>query len=90
VTQSRGTALAGWVPSALGVMAVALGPDGRIIATGDSNSSTYLWIAATGSLMRTLYSQEGRSAGVQALAFSPDGRTLAVGNTKGFADLWHA
>src|SRR5262249_47278693 len=69
-----------------GALSVAFSPDGKTLATGDVNGSTYLWGAATGSPMGKL--TDPGTTGVNAVAFSPDGR-LAVGDSNGSVYLWN-
>lgn len=67
------------------VNAVAVSPDGRLLATATQDGTT-LWDTAT--WRRTgppLQSAQGRGEGV---AFSPDGRTLAVTGGEGRVELW--
>jgi WD40 repeat protein len=59
----------------------AFSPDGNLIATAGSVTSTvYLFDAATGVEWRRLESVEGVQA--SCLQFSPDGRSLAVGGSR--------
>jgi WD40 repeat protein/CHAT domain-containing protein len=60
--------------SAQGVPAVAISPDGRLLATGGSDSDVKLWLTESGHLWRNLI---GHGSSIQALAFSPDGQILA-------------
>ncbi|NEM07796.1 TIR domain-containing protein [Geodermatophilus normandii] len=69
--------------------AVALGPDGRTVATGDANGSVRLWDVTDLSRPRAL--GEPLSSGVEpirAIAFAPDGRSLATGSDNVGARLW--
>jgi WD40 repeat protein len=56
--------------------ALALSPDGQIVATGGSDNLIKLWDAYTGAPIRNLV---GHSDDISALAFSPDGEILASG-----------
>jgi Tol biopolymer transport system component len=73
-------------PGGRQVDAVAFSRDGRTLAAGDGDGSTYLWDVATGHPTATL-ADPGSSA-VYAVAFSPDGRTLAAGDGNGSTYLW--
>src|SRR5207302_5451325 len=60
-----------------GVNAVAISPDGKLIAGGGSDGVVYLWDAATGAEVRRL---AGHKREAVSLAFSPKGDVLAVGD----------
>jgi len=57
------------------IHALAISPDGRILAAGGNNQQLRLWRIADGALLQT----QSFDATIDALAFSPDSRTLAVG-----------
>ena len=61
--------------------AVALSPDGRIVAVGGYGRAVRLWDVRTGKLLHAL-----DAGGAGSLEFSRDGRTLAVSNAR--ASLW--
>jgi WD40 repeat protein len=65
--------------------ALALHPDGNVLASGGAGRTIYLWDSAAG---RELAHWEAHDAAVTALAFSPDGRTLASGSEDGTIKLW--
>jgi WD40 repeat protein len=54
-------------------MALALSPDGKLVATGDSDNGVTLWDAAEGKEFVTFPKDV-----VSVLAFSPDGKQLAA------------
>jgi WD40 repeat protein len=55
------------------IRAIALSPDGRTLATGNTDGLIYLWAVADGNLIQTF---EGNGS-IQGLQFSPSGRTVA-------------
>lgn len=63
-----------------GVNALALSPDGRLLATGDSQGRVALWDARTTAPVAELLEHIG--APVQDLRFSPDGTVLAAAITR--------
>ena len=69
------------------VDAVALSPDGRVIATGHGDKTLRLWSAKTG---RPLKVSRGHQGHVNAVAFSPDGKFIATGSSDGTGRLWTA
>lgn len=64
-----------------GVQAVAVSPDGKLVASGGENIR--IWEMAGGKLVRKL------AAPAASLAFSPDGKTLASGGGRSI-HLWDA
>jgi len=68
-----------------GVAAVAVSPDGRLVATGHRDHTARLWSAQTGRQLKVL---EGHVGQVIAVAFSPDGKLLATGSSDGAGRLW--
>ncbi|MFI7135179.1 hypothetical protein ACIBQ1_56660 [Nonomuraea sp. NPDC050153] len=71
------------------VYAVALSPDGRILATGGKDRSVRLWNVADPAQPRPLGEPvTGPADTVYALDFSPDGHILAIGSRDGTIRLW--
>jgi dipeptidyl aminopeptidase/acylaminoacyl peptidase len=68
-----------------GVMAMAVSPDGRMVATGGQDGAVRLWEVASGKQRRAMY---GDKAFVRGAAFSADGRLLATGSSNGTVRLW--
>jgi len=67
------------------VLAVAVSPDGRALASGGEDRMICLWEVPTA---RPLARWEAHDANVTALAFRPDGRTLVSGAADGMLKLW--
>jgi WD40 repeat protein len=70
-----------------GVNGVAFSPDGRLLATADSNGTVELWNLASGKLAAALGADAGSE--VNGVAFSPDGKLLASGYNDGTVRLWN-
>ncbi len=68
------------------VNSVAFSPDGKTLAVGDDDDSTYLWDVANRKLVATLRDPNGLA--VDSIAFSPGGQTLAAGDEDGHTFLW--
>lgn len=78
--------LVSWFDSSVGgIWAVAISPDGKIIASGGSDQPINLWDADTGKLLRTLTEHAGS---VYSVAFSPDGKTFASGGDDHKIRIW--
>jgi RNA polymerase sigma factor (sigma-70 family) len=58
-----------------GATALAMAPDGGLLATADYDGLVRLWDWRTGTVVRDFAADKG----TRALAFSPDGTTLATG-----------
>jgi WD40 repeat protein len=54
--------------------AIALTPNGTLLATGGSDHTVRLWDAAPG---KTLHTLKGHTVAINRLVFTPDGKTLA-------------
>jgi WD40 repeat protein/DNA-binding Lrp family transcriptional regulator len=67
------------------VLAVAMSPDGRMLATGGQDGAVRLWESASGKQRRAMF---GDNAFVRATALSPDGKLLATGSSNGLLRLW--
>jgi WD40 repeat protein len=65
--------------------AVALTPDGKLLAAAGASQTIKLWSLGDGTPPRTL---EGHGGVVYALAISPDGRVLASGSEDKTVKLW--
>ncbi len=65
--------------------AVALSPDGAILATGARDGMVRLWSTTDGTLMKEL---KGHGRDVYSAAFHPDGRSLATGDYGGKILHW--
>ena len=70
------------------VDAVAVSPDGTMIATASFDKTAKLWDAKTGKELRTFGGEKGHTGQVLAVAFSADGGQLATGGADNFARVW--
>ncbi|MCC5598687.1 NB-ARC domain-containing protein [Nostoc favosum] len=68
-----------------GILSVAFSPDGKLLATGDSNGEICLRNTADG---KQILNCKGHTNWVVSLAFNPDGRTLASGSADSTVKLW--
>jgi WD40 repeat protein len=58
------------------VLAIAVSPDGKTVASAGNGSSVHLWEIQTGRMIGRIVTSEKQ---IHCLAFSPDGRRLATG-----------
>ncbi|MFY9553390.1 MAG: caspase family protein, partial [Blastocatellia bacterium] len=68
------------------INALAFSRDGRMLASGGSDSTIKLWDLSSGREVRTL---KGHSGSIAALDFSGDGRFVVSGSDDGSARLWN-
>ena len=69
------------------VRTVTFSPDGKTLASGNSDSTIYLWHVQTRILVKTL---TGHTGTVSSVVFSADGKTLASGSKDNTVRLWDA
>ncbi len=67
------------------IYSVAFSPDGKVLATSDTNGEICLWQVADGKQLLTF---TGHAGWVRSIAFSPDGSTLESGSTDQTVKLW--
>jgi predicted NACHT family NTPase len=67
------------------IYSVAFSPNGKLLATGDSNGVVHLWEAVSGKEILTC---KGHILWVRSVAFSPDGTILASGSNDRTVRLW--
>jgi len=72
--------------SVLPFTALAVSPDGRTLATADTNNDgkVQLWDISTGMVRKSL-----AALGAMSIDFSPDGRTLATGSADDTVRIWN-
>jgi WD40 repeat protein/DNA-binding SARP family transcriptional activator len=74
------------------VQAVALSPDGRLLASADAHSAIVWDLATRSPTGRPIPVTENppliSSPDIAEVALSPDGRTLAIGDNQGRVTLW--
>ncbi|MDE0636983.1 MAG: hypothetical protein OXI43_14190, partial [Candidatus Poribacteria bacterium] len=59
-------------------ISITFSPDGKMLASGNGDSTLRLWDVATGEEKRTL---RGHTGNAFSVAFSPDGKTIASGGS---------
>src|SRR5262249_54688251 len=76
-----------WTPNlhTNSVLAVAVSPDDRLLATGSRALSLRLWHLDTAQLIAELKGHEGA---VTSIDFSPDSRRILAGTSDGKLDIW--
>ncbi|MES4902006.1 MULTISPECIES: XRE family transcriptional regulator [unclassified Streptomyces] len=70
------------------VTAVAFSPDGRVLATGDTDGTVRLWRVSNPHRPRELGALPRLAGPVRTLAVSPDGRLVAAGDEDGAVAVW--
>jgi WD40 repeat protein len=67
------------------VQAVAVSPNGQLVAGGAEDSTIWIWPLAGGQPVTRL---SGHRSFLESIAFSPDGRLLASSSTDGTLIIW--
>lgn len=67
------------------ILAMALSPDGKLLATGGADNNAKVWDIASRKEMAKL---EGHTSHIMALAFNPDGTQLATGGADKELKVW--
>ncbi|MBD2462137.1 serine/threonine protein kinase [Oscillatoria sp. FACHB-1407] len=75
------------------VTAIALNPNGTLLASGSSDKTIRLWSIPQGELLytipgRSLWSNTGHSDRISALGFALDGQTLISGSDDSTIKIW--
>src|SRR5262249_7606612 len=66
------------------VNAVAISPDGKLLATGSADKTIRLWEVASGQRKERI----PHVTGILCLAFAPDGKILVAGDNEGKVTFW--
>jgi WD40 repeat protein/mono/diheme cytochrome c family protein len=82
---SDGTPLRSFTGHTDAVYALAVSPDGKLIATGAYDQKIRLWDTATGKEVALL---KGHNGAVNGLSFRPDGKVLASASADRTVKLW--
>ncbi len=68
------------------IFCVAFSPDGKVLASGDTQGNIYLRQMPSGQIIKKIYL--AHQSWVGGVAFSPDGQTLASGSLDFTVKLW--
>ena len=69
------------------ITALSFSPDGKLLASGNNDTTVSLWRTDTGKEVTKLPNHH--SSWITTLAFSPDGKYLASGSKDTTVQLWH-
>lgn len=67
------------------IFALAISPDGKVVATGGKDTKIKLWSIETAKEIKTM---EGHTGCINGLSFSPDGKILASASEDKSIKLW--
>lgn len=68
------------------VNAIAISPDGKILASGSNDNTINVWNLSTGQRLFTL---KGHTDYIYSVAFSPDGQKIASASGDGTVKIWN-